>query len=229
MLTAMIRAQEPLARDDATQQMSVPTKEELPVAPVKVDVKPVADDEEIGQRLQRVLDATGWFTKPQVEVNEGVVFLSGKTESDELKKWAGDLARSTQDVVAVANRMEVAEPSPWDFSPAWSGLMGLWRDFIRFLPFFIFALVVLALSMGAGVLVTRGARTYLRHRVHAKLLRGVIAWGLGVFVFLTGTYIVLRVSGLTQLAMTVVGGTGLVGLALGIAFRDITENFLASI
>jgi small-conductance mechanosensitive channel len=29
--------------------------------------------------------------------------------------------------------------------------------------------------------------------------------------------------------MTVVGGTGLVGLALGIAFRDITENFLASI
>ena len=44
-----------------------------------------------------------------------------------------------------------------------------------------------------------------------------------------GTYIVLRVSGLTQLALTVVGGTGLVGLAVGIAFRDITENFLASI
>src|SRR5690606_22705702 len=41
--------------------------------------------------------------------------------------------------------------------------------------------------------------------------------------------IILRVFGLTQLAMTVVGGTGLIGLALGIAFRDITENFLASI
>ncbi|MEO8605059.1 MAG: mechanosensitive ion channel domain-containing protein, partial [bacterium] len=26
-----------------------------------------------------------------------------------------------------------------------------------------------------------------------------------------------------------VGGTGLIGLAVGIAFRDITENFLASI
>jgi small-conductance mechanosensitive channel len=57
----------------------------------------------------------------------------------------------------------------------------------------------------------------------------VIAGGIGVFVFLVGTYIVLRVSGLTQLALTVVGGTGLVGLAVGIAFRDITENFLASI
>ena len=52
---------------------------------------------------------------------------------------------------------------------------------------------------------------------------------MGVLVFLFGIYIVLRVSGLTQLALTVVGGTGLIGLAVGIAFRDITENFLASI
>ncbi|MDP1560125.1 MAG: mechanosensitive ion channel family protein [Pirellulaceae bacterium] len=38
-----------------------------------------------------------------------------------------------------------------------------------------------------------------------------------------------RQFGLTQLALTVVGGTGLIGLAVGIAFREITENFLASI
>jgi len=44
-----------------------------------------------------------------------------------------------------------------------------------------------------------------------------------------GLYIVLRISGLTQLALTIVGGTGLIGLAVGIAFRDITENYLASI
>jgi len=56
-----------------------------------------------------------------------------------------------------------------------------------------------------------------------------LAFAAGVLVFLVGTYVVLRVSGLTQLALTVVGGTGLVGLAVGIAFRDITENFLASI
>ena len=51
----------------------------------------------------------------------------------------------------------------------------------------------------------------------------------GVLVFLFGVYVVLRMMGLTQLALTVVGGTGLIGLAVGIAFRDITENFLASI
>jgi small-conductance mechanosensitive channel len=50
-----------------------------------------------------------------------------------------------------------------------------------------------------------------------------------MLVMLVGLYLVLRIAGLTQLALTVVGGTGLIGLVLGIAFRDITENFLASL
>ncbi len=50
-------------------------------------------------------------------------------ESDELKKWAGDLAHNTQDVVAVVNRLQVAQQSVWDFRQAWSGVMRLWRDF----------------------------------------------------------------------------------------------------
>ena len=129
----------------------------------------------------------------------------------------------------MANQMEVIEPSVWDFRPAWSGLLILWRDFIRSLPTLGSGLLILALSVGAGMLATRGARSFLLRRIDASLLRSVIASGVGVLVFMFGTYIVLRVSGLTQLALTVVGGTGLIGLAVGLAFRDITENFLASI
>lgn len=214
---------------ESPPKVTAPEKEDLAPATAKVDIKPVARDEEIGQRLQSVLDATGWFIEPQIEVREGVVFLNGHAETDELKKWAGDLARNTQDVVAVANRMEVLEPSVWDFSPASSGLLALWRDVIRSLPFFLFGLLILALSAGVGVVATRVARTFLQLRVQANLLRNVMARSVGIAVFLFGVYIILRVSGLTQLALTVVGGTGLVGLAVGIAFRDITENFLASI
>ena len=204
-------------------------REELSAAPQTVDVTPVAHDQEIRERLQSVLVATGWFVEPQVRVDQGVVFLSGRTGSEELRKWAGDLARKTEGVVAVANRMVVPEPSVWDLEPAWSGLAALWRDFVRSLPFFLVGLAILALSALAGMMATRAARTFLELRIEARLLRTVVAGALGALVFLIGTYIVLRVSGLTQLALTVVGGTGLVGLAVGIAFRDITENFLASI
>lgn len=226
VLLVTVTAQEPPLRAGASP---APAKEELSLAPAKVDVKPVARDEEIRQRLQSVLEATDWFTAPEVRVEQGVVFLKGRVASDELKKWAGDLARNTQDVVAVANRMEVAEPSIWDFGSARHGLVGLWRDFLRSLPLLFIGLLILGLSVGAGLLAARKTRSLLRHRIQARLLRNVIAGGIGVVVFLVGTYIVLRVSGLTQLALTVVGGTGLVGLAVGIAFRDITENFLASI
>ena len=115
-------AQEPVEKVEAVKKPLAPGKEDLTQAPATVDVKPVARDEEISTRLQKVLDATGWFVDPQVRVEEGVVFLNGRTETDDLKKWAGDLARNTQDVVAVANRMEVLEPAVWDFSPAWDGL-----------------------------------------------------------------------------------------------------------
>ncbi|QDU28668.1 Small-conductance mechanosensitive channel [Anatilimnocola aggregata] len=233
-ITSSLLAQPPSdavgsSKKNIPKQVEAPEKEDLTPATAKVDINPVARDEEIRTRLQSVLDATGWFIDPQVEVREGVVFLSGYAETDELKKWAGDLARNTQDVVAVANRMDVLEPSVWDFEPAWTGMLALWRDFIRSLPFFLFGLLILALSAGAGVLATRGAQAFFRERIQARLLLNVMARGIGVLVFLLGVYIILRVSGLTQLALTVVGGTGLVGLAVGIAFRDITENFLASI
>ena len=36
--------------------------------PDKVDVAPVAEDGEIAARLERILDATKWFTNPSVSV-----------------------------------------------------------------------------------------------------------------------------------------------------------------
>ncbi|HUF90838.1 MAG TPA: mechanosensitive ion channel domain-containing protein, partial [Candidatus Limnocylindria bacterium] len=229
VLPSAVLAQDPGGRAGEPSPRSGPGEEELSPAATKVEVNPVARDEEIRTRLQSVLTATDWFSDLHVRVEHGVVFLSGRAESDELKKWAGDLARNTRDVVAVANRMEVPEPSAWDFRPALGGLLALWRDFIRSLPFVAFGLLILALSAGAGVLTTRGTRTLLGRRIRARLLLKVITRGAGVLVFLVGTYVILRVSGLTQLAFTVIGGTGLLGLAVGIAFRDITENFLASI
>lgn len=219
----------PAPATQAGQPQPATDRDELSAASASVDVNPVARDEEIRARLQSVLAATGWFDEPQVRVDQGIVFLNGRTASDELRKWAGDLARNTQDVVAVANRIVVPEPSAWDLGPAWSGLAALWRDFIRSLPFFLVGLAILALSALAGMMATRTAKTFLRPRIEARLLRTVVAGAIGTLVFLLGTYIVLRVSGLTQLALTVVGGTGLIGLAVGIAFRDITENFLASV
>ena len=203
--------------------------EEAPQTPTKVTVEPLARDNEIRDRLKRILDATGWFTDPQVRVDEGVVFLAGTATDDEYRKWAEKLAGSTQDVVAVVNHMSVARPMVWDFRPAVEGLRELWIQLLRWLPFIAFGLLILLATFAAARFTNFASRRLLLRRLEVPLLRNVIARACALIVLIVGLYIVLRVSGLTRLALTVVGGTGLLGLVIGIAFRDITENFLASI
>jgi small-conductance mechanosensitive channel len=207
-----------------------PTSEEQPpVAPESVDVQPTARDEQIRARLQSILEATGWFVNPQVEVREGVVFLRGQAENAEFKTWAGDLARRTQDVTAVVNKMEVTEPSIWDFQPVLNGLREQGRTVVRTAPIIVFGLLVLLISWAAARLASGAARNSLRRRQWSPLLADLAARGAGFVIVLVGLYIIFQVAGLTSIALTVLGGTGLLGLILGIAFQNITENYLAGI
>ena len=211
------------------QGQTEPTATDESAAPERIDVAPVAQDSQIRDRLAGILAATEWFENPQVEVNDGVVFLSGSTESADYKRWAGDLARNTQDVTAVVNRIEILDPDIWDYEPAYTGLQELWRNIMSAIPFLIFGIVVLVIFWGISVLVAKGVRAYLTNRQMNELLQSITARGIAIGVFLLGIYIVFHVADLTRVALTILGGTGLLGIVLGIAFRDITENFLASI
>ncbi|MFO7568306.1 MAG: mechanosensitive ion channel, partial [Smithellaceae bacterium] len=200
-----------------------------PESPGKVDVQPVAKDNAIRKRIADILKTTGWFGEPKVTVQDGIVFLKGTTENDESRKWAGDLAKNTEGVVAVVNHIEVVPTTVWNFDPTFQVMSDLARGFLRLLPLMVVALVVIAISWLFARLTVYGLRRGLLGRSLSHLLREVIARVGGVLVMLVGLYLVLRIAGLTQLALTLVGGTGLLGLVLGIAFRDITENFLASL
>lgn len=219
-----------LAQESAElTQPEAETPSEKPEAPEKVDVQPVARDDEIANRLQDILTATKWFEGPEVEVRDGVVFLRGEASQEDFRRWATDLAQSTQDVAAVVNRMSVAKRGLFDMTPAIAELRSFAGSAIQMTPLLLFGVIVLGLTW----LIARGARTLAELTFHSRisnpLLRNVFAKTVMVPILLLGIYIVLRVTGLTQLAFTVLGGTGIAGLILGIAFRDIAENFLASI
>ncbi len=203
------------------------TDEEEQAAPEQVEVQPTADDAAIEERLRNILDSTAWFDNPQVDVRNGVVFLDGETSLDRHRTWAGDLARSTRDVVAVVNRIEVVPPSA--LAVAQGELQRLWRGTIRALPIIALGLVVLVVAWYVARGVFRLARWLFRDSIRSPLLRDVIARVVAVPVFLLGLYLVLQVAGLTRLALGIVGGTGVVGIVVGFAFRDIAENFLASL
>ena len=230
IITLLAALEAPVQARERLQATPTPPPGEGPLdAPDRVEVEPQARDEEIEQRLQDIMVATGWFRNPEVRVQDGVAFLMGQTETADYRTWAGDLARSTQDVAAVVNQIDVLEPSVWDFQPALAGLRDQLRSTMRALPLIGLSLIILLLTLGAARMVISGAHNSLQRRRINPLLRSVFARGAGLVVFLLGLYVVFHVAGLTGVALTVVGGTGLLGLVVGIAFRDITENFLASI
>jgi small conductance mechanosensitive channel len=63
----------------------------------------------------------------------------------------------------------------------------------------------------------------------SALVHLVVRRSISVLIILLGCYFFLRLAGLTQFAVAVMSGTGLIGLILGFAFRDIAENFIASL
>ncbi|MBW3539846.1 MAG: mechanosensitive ion channel [Planctomycetes bacterium] len=210
----------PPAADDAAQ---------TPAVPDEVAVAPTASDAAIEERLRRILETTDWFEDLRVRVEDGVVFLSGRTITQEHVAWAAKLAGNTEGVAAVVNRIELVERSMWDLSPAWAVLRDLARSTVQATPLILLALVMLILTWIVARLSVRAAAAIFHGRLPNDLLRYVAARAVAIPIFILGLYLVLKVAGLTRLAVTVLGGAGVTGLVIGIAFRDIAENFLASI
>ncbi len=221
-LPIAVHAQEP-------PETATPVGEDQVDVPDQVDVQPVAEDAQIAERLTRILQATEWFIAPTVEVRDGVVFLDGQTRTEERRTWAGNLARNTQDVVAVVNRIEVIPGPVWDFSPALTEIRTLWRRTIQAIPVMVCGFVVLVGTWWLMQPISHLAQRLLHDRLGSRLLIRIVGNTIAIPVFLLGLYLVLQVAGLTRLAITLLGGTGIVGIVIGFAFRDIAENFLASV
>lgn len=173
--------------------------------------------------------ASEWFQPLTVSVREGIVFLDGETETDERQEWARQLALRTENVVAVVNRIEVKPNISWDLTPTWREIEKL-ADRVQWLaPILAVSLIVMLIAWALSRGVAALARHWLRRKITSPLLLQLVSRVLAIPVILIGIYIVLQVAGLTRLALTVLGGTGLIGIVLGLAFREIAENSLASI
>jgi small conductance mechanosensitive channel len=197
--------------------------------PEKIEIPPQTKDEEISARLEDILKATGWFSDPQVTVKNGVVFLFGETKNHQFKDWASDLSQHTQDVTAVVNKIVVLEPSIWDVHMVLHEVKAQGRKVIRSIPALLYTSVILIFFWMLARFVYRVVPHFFRNQLNTSLVQEVTARTLSIFVFILGVYFIFEMSDLTTMALTVISGTGLMGIILGIAFREITENFLASV
>lgn len=195
-----------------------------------LEVKPRLQDEEIGVRLANIFQATERFIDVKVIVRGGVVFLEGEARDQQCKEWAGDIASNIESVTTVINKIIVKESSGLHLHKISTELIQLWYSFVRALPRALFGCGILFITWMLSRLVCKFMSLIFRNKkASSSLLYEVIARGVSFLVFLFGVYFVFKMANLTTMAWTVISGTGVMGIIIGIAFKDITENFLASI
>lgn len=198
-----------------------------------VDIQPVAADQEIEDRIRRILNASRWFSHVRVDVAEGIVFLDGTAQSKEARGWAASMSRSVEGVVAVVNNIGPVEEVPFDLDKSsthvLNSLKTLWRDFLVRLPLIIVGIVVLGVTWVLDhivvSLVRRSAkRAGLRGSLQDLLvqLSTFMAWLLGLMIAAVVVF-----PGMTPAKLLTVLGLG--SAALGFAFKDIFENFFAGV
>lgn len=114
-------------------------------------------------------------------------------------------------------------------SAAWEKVQGMIDGFIALIPNIVLALIVFAIFFLVAGAVRRLVRRVTGNRRHARNL-GLILGRLAQWtILLIGLFIALSIVIPTLRAGDLVQLLGISGVAIGFAFRDILQNFLAGI
>lgn len=199
--------------------------EEAP--PTTVQSTKVADDQ-LQSRLRRIFERIEALESVEVSVASGVVELTGEVDDPTATETAENIAREFDHTLYVQNEIAVSTEVGERVKPALDRALEKLREFVGYLPLFAVALVVLVLFWFAARLVVRFDLPWatLENR---PFLQNLVRQVLSLVIFLVGVLFVLDLFAVTTLVGAVLGTAGVAGLALGFAFRDIAENYLASI
>ena len=216
----------------APAQALIPATPEAPETPAPVeqaiDANPEAgEDDRIAERIGGIFAELPAFQSVAVEVSEGVVTLSGRVPSADAITRAENIAARVSGVVTVENALE-RDLSVEENLSVLGKFSEIAEGFLEILPLLLVALVT-AIAIGVlGYLIAGFGGVWSRiapNAFLAELIRSAIR-----FVFVVGGIVIaLDMLGAGALMGAVLGGAGVIGIALGFAMRDTIENYVASL
>ena len=203
-----------------------PTETPTPVQTIAA-TQEAGDDRRIAERIAWIFAELPAFGAVEVEVNEGVVSLSGTVPKPDDIARAEAIVNRVAGVVTVENGLE----RDLSLSAGSAGILTLadrWNSLVRMLPLIGMALGVWLAIAFLGYLIAGLGRLW--HRIApnsflAELIASAIRFGFTI----VGLVIALDMIGATALLGAVLGGAGVIGIALGFAMRDTIENYVASL
>ncbi|MCA9641219.1 MAG: mechanosensitive ion channel [Polyangiaceae bacterium] len=196
---------------------------------VEVEAAPVAElMDDTGTRLQAVFRRIDRFAGVQADATDGVVRLRGEVKSTEDAKAAEQLAKSFSGVIYVDNGLTTPIAVSDRLEPVGERAERWMAGVIARLPLMMIALLALIGAWALGRYVSQSPRL-LNRVVRKPLLRDIARRVTRMTFTLIGVLIALEILDATAVLGTLVGAAGVLSLVVGFAFRDIAENYLASL
>lgn len=192
--------------------------EALPVASV--------EDSDLEQKLNEVLGQIETFAQVNATVSRGVVVLTGQVETAAARENVQQLVSRFEGVLYVINRVQQRLEIETRLTPALEKVRQFWNKGLEYLPLIGISLLLIVLFWLIAFILTKWEVLY-RWLGGETLLGNLIRQVLRMVLLLMGLLLALEILDLTSLMGALLGTAGLFGLALGFAFRDIVENYLA--
>lgn len=182
----------------------------------------------IQSRLENIYTKISGLDAVVVSVDAGVVTLSGDVANELLARDALDIAIRTAGVVTIADDINRTLDVGGNVRPLLNDFQSTITAFARALPLIILALVILLGFIVVGGFLANW--TALWRRVAPNpFLSELLAQASRIAVISAGAVIALNLLGASRFISTILGGAGVLGIAVGFAVRDSLENYISSI
>lgn len=185
-------------------------------------------DAEIYRSLTQTLHRIPGLARVEVEVSAGVVRLSGETLTAAAEERALEIARQEDGVIEVIDEMDVTRNVAERLNPAMQRLESQFYDFLGWLPLLGVALVLFGIFWWLAGFLSRRRLIFQRLSPN-RFVQDLLSQIVRLAVILGGALLALEILEATALVGAVLGTAGVLGLAVGFAFRDLAENYIASV
>jgi small conductance mechanosensitive channel len=187
-----------------------------------------SEDSDIVARISAIFAEIPGLQAVEVRASAGVVTLRGSVATPSEAEQAEAIASRVAGVVTVQNALERDLDVRSNVAPAFARFQQETRGLIQGLPLLGVALGVAALIGLIGHGLAGIGRLWAWLTPNAFMAELVASSARVVFVVL-GVVIGLEILGATALLGAVLGGAGVIGIALGFAVRDTVDNYVSSL
>ncbi|MGP5273669.1 mechanosensitive ion channel domain-containing protein [Psychrobacter faecalis] len=185
-------------------------------------------DNDIQQRISGIFSEIDGLQAVSVSVNQGVVTLTGETPNEKKAQQAINLTNRLTDVVTVEDRINRTLDVQDNVSTVYQSLKAQTKNLVKALPLLLVGIVLFALVTWFGSWLSNRQKMWQRLTPN-PFVAELLAQTVKVIFIVFGLILALSLIGAETILGTLLGGAGVIGIAVGFAVKDTIENYIASL